>query len=216
MTIGPKPTPKRRTHPVLTLPIAPDGREIQPHARAMVTVDAVLDIAVLAVHAGVQARQVRNSLQLLLGRLVLVLEDAFVALGARAAEVVVIAEFCVSSAPLRALQDDGGDGERGVQAAVAGDPVVEFGVGRDDVEGRGGAGARGAVLERHGEDHGRGRGKGDAGDARPGVWRGRALAAPVAEGLHLRRGEPVRQLLELAIGGLALDELVVAEDMVKV
>lgn len=141
MPISPKPAPKRCTNPVFALPIAPDGCEIQTDAGAVVAVDTVLDIAVLPVHARVQSRQVRNGLELLLGRLVLVLEDAFVALGARAAEVVVIAEFCVPGATLGALQDYGGDCKGWVEAAVAGHPVVEFRVGSDDVEGRGGGGA---------------------------------------------------------------------------
>ena len=91
MSIRPKPTPKRRTNPILTLPIPPHSREIQPHARAMVSVNTVLNIAVLAIHTGVQTSKVGNGFQLLLGGFVFVLEYAFVALGAWAAEVVVIA-----------------------------------------------------------------------------------------------------------------------------
>lgn len=171
-------------------------------------VDAVLDIAVLSVHTGVQTRQVRDGLQLLLGSLVLVLEDAFVAFRARTAEVVVIAQLGVAGAALRALEDYGGDGECWVEAAVAGRPVVEFRVRCHDVKGRG-RGVRGAVLDSHGEDHGWWCCKGDACDAGPGTWWRGALPAPVAYGLQ-------GQLLELAKGGVALEELIVAEDMVKV
>ena len=195
MPISPKPAPKRRTNSLLTLPIPPNSREIQPHARAMVSVDAVLNIAILSIQTRVQSRQVRNGLELLLSRLVLVLEGTFVGLGARAAEVVVIAELCVPRATLGALQDYSGDGKVRVETAVAGHPVVEFSVGSDDVDGGGGGGARGAVFESHGEDHGRRGCKRDASDAGPGVWRRGALAAAVACG-----GEPVRQLLELIIG----------------
>ena len=81
----------------------------------------------------------------------------------------------------------------------------------DDVEGGGSGSAGDAVLDSHGEDHGRRSCKGDASDASPGVWRGWALAAAVAYW-----GQPVGQLLELAKWGLALEELIVAEDMVKV
>jgi hypothetical protein len=78
----------------------------------------------------------------------------------------------------------------------------------NDVEGRGG-GVRSAVFDGHGEHHGWWGGKGDAGDAGPGAWRRWALPAAVAYGLQ-------EQLLELAKGGVALEELTVAEDMVKV
>lgn len=91
MPFSPKATPKRSTHALLALPITPDSSEIEPNTRAMVAVDAVLDVAVLSVHARVQARQVRDGFQLLVARLVLMLEDAFVALWARTAEVMVVA-----------------------------------------------------------------------------------------------------------------------------
>lgn len=88
----------------------------------MVTVYAILDVAVLAIGAGVQAGEQGYGVDLVLGRGVFVLEAALVALGAGPAEEVVVAELVAVLTLLNRLERGRVDRDRAVQATGAGVP----------------------------------------------------------------------------------------------
>lgn len=79
----------------------------------MVSINTILDIAVLSIRAGVEASQKGNGDKLVRGRLVPVLKHAGVALAAGAAQVMVVAELVVVSALLDVVQRGLGDLEGG-------------------------------------------------------------------------------------------------------
>lgn len=87
-------------------------------------INAVLDIALLPVGAGVEARQEGDGDQLVLGRAVAVLKQAGAALAAGPAQVVVVAELVVVFAFLDVVERCLGDLQRGVEAARAGFPLA--------------------------------------------------------------------------------------------
>lgn len=68
---------------------------ILQHKTYMMTIYAVLDVALLPLTTGVEARQKRNGNLLLLRWLVLVLKVTRIALGAWPTQVMVVAEFVV-------------------------------------------------------------------------------------------------------------------------
>lgn len=91
----------------------------------MVSINTILDIAVLSIRAGVEASQKGNGDKLVRGRLVPVLKHAGVALAAGAAQVMVVAELVVVSALLDVVQRGLGDLEGGVESAGAGVPMLK-------------------------------------------------------------------------------------------
>jgi hypothetical protein len=89
----------------------------------MMPINTILHVTALAVRARVEARQEGNGDQLLLGGPVLVLKHAGGALGARPAQVVVVAEFVVVAALLDVVEGRLRDLEGRVEAAGAGVPL---------------------------------------------------------------------------------------------
>jgi hypothetical protein len=88
----------------------------------MMPINTILHLTALPVRARIKARQEGNGHQLLLGGPVLVLKHAGGALGARPAQVVVVAEFVVVAALLDVVEGRLRDLEGRVQAAGAGVP----------------------------------------------------------------------------------------------
>ena len=88
----------------------------------MVAVDAILHVTVLAVSARIQASEESDSIELVLVRVIFVLEGAVAALGAGTAEEVVVTEFVVIFSFFDVLQDRLVEGDRRVEATRAGVP----------------------------------------------------------------------------------------------
>ena len=88
----------------------------------MVAVDAVLHVTVLAISARIQASEESDSIELVLVRVIFVLEGAVAALGAGTAEEVVVTEFVVIFSFFDVLQDRLVEGDRRVEATRAGVP----------------------------------------------------------------------------------------------
>ncbi len=92
----------------------------------MMPVNTILHLTPLPIRARIEPRQKRNGDQLVFGGPVLVLEGAGGALGAGAAQVVVVAELVVVAALLDGVEGCLGDLQGGVETAGAGVPLGGF------------------------------------------------------------------------------------------
>jgi len=70
----------------------------------MVTIDTVLNLAVLPLLAGVETSQERNGVDFVLGGFILVLEAARISLGTGTSQIVVIAKLVAIFSLLNAVQ----------------------------------------------------------------------------------------------------------------
>ena len=95
-----------------------------PHTNrwTMVSVNTKLQLAVLAIQTGVEPCEVCNCFQIFVGGFVLVLEAAFIALGAGTPQVVVVAELVIRGAAFYLVENGGVDGYWGVETTGARHP----------------------------------------------------------------------------------------------
>lgn len=119
----PQPQPEAKIEKNGTATIQPQGMEKEKEEKTyMMTINTILHLTPLPVRARVQPRQKGNGNQLLFRRPVLVLKHAGGALGARPAQVVVVAELVVVAALLDVVEGRLGYLEGRVDAAGAGVP----------------------------------------------------------------------------------------------
>jgi len=90
------------------------GRDETTH---MMTIDTILHFALLSAFAGIETRQEGYRIDLVLRRLVLVLEAARVTLGAGASQIVIVAQLVAVLSFLDAIQCGLRYLERGIQSS---------------------------------------------------------------------------------------------------
>lgn len=129
MRLLPKAAREGRAHALVAL-YTTNLTQIQSPAGAMVSINAPLGVTVLSISAWIQSRQVRDRFYVFVRDLVVMLELA-VGLGARPAEIVVIAKLVAAGAQLDAREDGRRDVQRRVESAGTWVPV-DFRMWRDD------------------------------------------------------------------------------------